>query len=108
MPRWVHCTFAATSLVVASQTPCHNRQDAMHIAEVETQGQAVSARRIDLNGATGGWEVLVRMAGKEHGWRVVIDRDNGKVRRKEPCPNPPARGGKKGAGASGFTSAGWT
>ena len=91
MLRKVLYVLLASLALVASQTPCHTRQDAMNIAEIETRGEAVAARRIEMNGATGGWEVMVRMPGQERGWRVFIDRDNGKVRRKEPCPNPPER-----------------
>jgi len=88
MPRVpAYIALFALSLA-ASRPPCRTRQDARHIAEVETAGRAVAARPIELNGATGGWEVLVHMPGKERGWRVIIDRDNGRVRRLESCPNP--------------------
>lgn len=95
MLRLLLCAPLATLGLVASQTPCYTREDAKAIAELETGGKAVSARRIELNGATGGWEVWVRMPDQEQGWRVFIDRDNGKVRRKVACPNPPARKGRK-------------
>lgn len=63
-------------------------EDAMSVAESQTGGQAVSARRIDLNGATGGYEVIVQMPGKEKGWRVVIDIDTRRVKDTYPIPNP--------------------
>ena len=44
-----------------------------------------------MNGATGAWGVLVHMPNQDQGWRVFIDRDNGKVRKKERCPNPPSK-----------------
>ena len=67
------------------------------LAEAETGGKAVGARRVSLNGThvrnglPGGVEVLVRMPGKQDGWRCLIDVDTMKLRRKEPIPNPPAR-----------------
>jgi len=89
-----YTTLAAVSLL-ASQTPCHTRQDALHVAAVETHGEAVSARRIELNAATGGWEVLVHMEHEDYGWKVIIDRDNGKVRKKTKCTNPPSHRSKQ-------------
>ncbi len=59
----------------------YEREKAMGIAAVEVGGEAVAARRIDLNGATGGWEVLVKA--KDEQWKVVIDRDTWTVRRKD-------------------------
>jgi len=58
------------------------------VAAVEVGGEAIAARRIDLNGATGGWEVLVRMASGDKGWKVVVDRDTWTVRSKTQVPNP--------------------
>lgn len=58
------------------------------VAAVEVGGEALAARLIDLNGATGGWEVLVRMPQGGKGWKVVIDRDTWAVRSKEQVPNP--------------------
>jgi hypothetical protein len=68
----------------------------MGVAEVETGGKAVSARRVPLNGThspdgLGGAEVLVAMPGRDHGWRCLIELDTLKLRRKEPIPNPPRR-----------------
>ncbi len=53
------------------------------IASVEVGGEATGSRRIDLNGATGGWEVFVKIKGEKFGWRVVIDRDTWTVRSKQ-------------------------
>ena len=59
----------------------YEREKAKGIAAVEVGGEAIAARRIDLNGATGGWEVLVKV--KDDQWRVIIDRDTWTVRRKD-------------------------
>ena len=67
------------------------------LAEAETGGKAVAARRVFLNGThvrdglPGGIEVLVRMPGARDGWRCLIDGDTLKLRRKEPIPNPPGK-----------------
>lgn len=58
------------------------------IAAVEVGGEAIAARLVDLNGATGGWEVLVRMSQGTKGWRVMVDRDTWTVRSKEQVANP--------------------
>ena len=95
---------AATSLSVplAAQQQPHAETPAEHqarqqmyeserakgIAAVEVGGEAIAARLIDLNGATGGWEVLVRMSTGDKGWRVVVDRDTWTVRDKTQIPNP--------------------
>lgn len=55
--------------------PVRSAGEAKAIAERETGGKAVHARRIPLNGASGGWEVDVRMPAGEKGWRCVIDAD---------------------------------
>lgn len=57
------------------------------IAAVEVGGEATGARRIDLNGATGGWEVFVKIKGQSYGWRVIIDRDTWTVREKQKVQN---------------------
>ena len=62
--------------------------EAKAIAESETGGQAVDARRIHLNGASGGWEVEVHMPREDRGWRCVIDADTRSVHSKERIPNP--------------------
>jgi len=64
------------------------QDDAMAVAEAETGGEALSAHRIDLNAATGGYEVMVRMPEKERGYRVVIDVDTRRVRDTYAIPNP--------------------
>ncbi len=66
-------------------------KEAKAIAEQETGGKAVSARRIPLNGASGGWEVDVHMPHEERGWRCVIDCDTRTVHTKTHIENP---GGK--------------
>jgi len=65
-------------------------KEAKAIAEQETGGSAVSARRISLNGASGGWEVDVHMPKEERGWRCVIDADTHMVHTKDRIPNPKA------------------
>lgn len=66
-------------------------KEAKAIAEQETGGKAVSARRIPLNGASGGWEVDVHMPHEDRGWRCVIDCDTRTVHTKTHIENP---GGK--------------
>ncbi len=66
-------------------------KEAKAIAEQDTGGKAVSARRIPLNGASGGWEVEVRMPHEDRGWRCVIDCDTRTVHTKTHIENP---GGK--------------
>lgn len=68
--------------------PVGSAKEAKAIAEQETGGVAVSARRIHLNGATGGWEVDVRMPAEDRGWRCVIDADTHAVHTKDRIPNP--------------------
>ena len=68
--------------------PVKSAAEAKAIAEQETHGQAVSARRIDLNGASGGWEVLVHMPGEPRGWCCIVDCDTHTVFRKTRVPNP--------------------
>ena len=68
-----------------------NATEAKAIAERETGGKAFSARRIPLNGASGGWEVDVRMPQDEKGWRCIIDSDTRLVHRKTRIDQP---GGK--------------
>lgn len=66
--------------------------EAKAIAERDTGGEAVRARRIPLNGASGGWEVEVRMPGEDRGWRCVIDADTRSVHRKTRIDQPGAKG----------------
>lgn len=62
--------------------------EARSVAEGATGGKAVQLRRIDLNGATGGWEVRVRMENRAKGWRLIIDRDTWRIRDRYEIPNP--------------------
>lgn len=66
-------------------------KEAKAIAERETGGKATSARRIPLNGASGGWEVEVRMPREAKGWRCIIDADTRMVHSKTRIDQP---GGK--------------
>lgn len=66
----------------------HSAKEAKAIAERETGGAAVSAKKIPLNGATGGWEVDVHMPGEDRGWRCIVDSDTRSLRTKDRIPNP--------------------
>ncbi len=66
----------------------NSAKDAKAIAEQETGGIAVSARRIHLNGASGGWEVDVHMPQDAKGWRCIIDADTRMVHTRSRIPNP--------------------
>jgi len=68
--------------------PLNSAKEAKTIAEQATGGAAVSARRIPLNGASGGWEVDVHMPGEDRGWRCIIDADTRMVHTKDRIPNP--------------------
>jgi len=68
--------------------PVKTAREAKAIAEHHTGGIAVSARRIPLNGATGGWEVDLHMPGEARGWRCVVDNDTRMVHSKTRIPNP--------------------
>ncbi|HJW08665.1 MAG TPA: hypothetical protein VJ483_03475 [Holophagaceae bacterium] len=68
----------------------HTAKEAKTIAEKETGGIAVSARQIQLNGASGGWEVDLHMPKDDRGWRCVIDDDTHMVYTKTRIDNPPA------------------
>ncbi len=92
---------SSTPGLPASKKDCcdprrHQIEDAKAVAEVETGGEAVSARRIAMGGThspdgLGGIEVLVHMEGQVKGWRCLIDSNNMKLRRKEAIPNPPSK-----------------
>lgn len=70
--------------VEAEKREQRENQKAKEIAAVEVRGEATAARRVDLNGATGGWEVIVRVDGdKPQLWRVLIDRDTWAIRSKK-------------------------
>lgn len=68
-----------------------NAKDAKQIAEAETGGIAVSARRTQLNGASCGWEVDIRMPKEDRGWRCMVDCDTRQVHTKDRIPNPPIK-----------------
>jgi hypothetical protein len=68
--------------------PVHSASEAKAIAEQETGGAAVSAKRVPLNGASGGWEVDVHMPKESQGWRCIIDADTRMVHTKDRIPNP--------------------
>jgi len=70
--------------------------EAMGVAEVETGGEAVSARRIAMGGTVspdgkGGFEVLVHMPRQGKGRRCLIDGNTLRVRRVEEIPNPASK-----------------
>ncbi len=79
-----------------SSGPIKSAKEAKAIAEQETGGKATSARRIPLNGASGGWEVEVRMPHEDKGWRCIIDADTHMVHSKTRIDQPGAKG--KGEG----------
>jgi hypothetical protein len=82
--------------LVALARPVNTPREAKAIAEHETGGIAVSARRIPLNGATGGWEVDLHMPGEKRGWRCIVDNDTHAVFTKTWIPNPaPPKTAKK-------------
>jgi len=66
------------------------------IAEQDTGGRAVSARRIPFNGASGGWEVEVRMPHEDRGWRCIIDADTRMVFSKTRIAQPGSKGKSDG------------
>jgi hypothetical protein len=68
--------------------PVSTAKEAKRIAEQETGGRAVSANRIPLNGASGGWEVDVHMPKESRGWRCIIDADTHMVHTKTRIDNP--------------------
>ncbi|WP_257311802.1 hypothetical protein [Geothrix fuzhouensis] len=71
--------------------PISSAKEAKAIAEQETGGHAISARRIPLNGASGGWEVDLRMPNEERGWRCIIDSDTHMVHSKARIDQPGAK-----------------
>ncbi len=72
-------------------------KEAKEIAQVETGGIAVSARKTQLNGASCGWEVEVHMPKEDRGWRCMVDCDSRQVYTKDRIPNPPLKG-RRGRG----------
>jgi hypothetical protein len=88
------------ALVLSAGTPKSRRHsggpvktagEAKAIAERETGGRAVSARRISLNGASGGWEVDLRVPNEDRGWRCIIDADTHMVHSKARIDQPGAK-----------------
>jgi hypothetical protein len=71
-------------------------KEAKAIAEQDTGGRATSARRVPLNGASGGWEVEVRMPRETQGWRCVIDADTHMVHSKSRIDQPGTKGKTSG------------
>lgn len=86
---------APATLRGARVRPVNTPKEAEAIAERETGGEAVSSRRIPLNGATGGWEVDVRMPKGDRGYRCIIDNDTHAVHSKSLIPNPPRTGRRR-------------
>jgi hypothetical protein len=81
--------------------PVASAKEAKAIAEQDTGGRAVSARRVGLNGASGGWEVEVHMPQEHQGWRCIIDADTRMVHSKTRVEQPPTKGGAKGGAKGG-------
>jgi len=79
--------------VVSAITPCNSAAEAKSVAESETMGEAVTARRDPHHHRAGfaPWVVLVHMPGQDQGWRCIIAWDNGKLLKKEAIPNPPSK-----------------
>jgi len=76
--------------------PVKSAKEAKAIAEQETGGKATGVRRIPLNGASGGWEVDVRMPNEGKGWRCIIDSDTRMVYSKTRIEQPGAKGEAEG------------
>ncbi|WLT32561.1 PepSY domain-containing protein [Geothrix sp. PMB-07] len=76
--------------------PVKSAKEAKAIAEQDTGGKATSARRVPLNGASGGWEVDVRMPHESQGWRCVVDADTHMVHTKTRIDQPGAKGKSEG------------
>ncbi len=76
--------------------PVKSAKEAKAIAEQETGGKAASARRIPLNGASGGWEVDVRMPREARGWRCIIDSDTRMITTKSRIDQPGGKGKPEG------------
>ena len=86
-PHPLHALLLLPALT-AQARPVNSPSQAKAIAEHDTGGIAVSARRIHLNGATGGWEVDLHLPGEKRGWRCVVDSDTHTVYTKTRIPNP--------------------
>ncbi|HJW71618.1 MAG TPA: hypothetical protein VJ486_02080 [Geothrix sp.] len=94
------------ALVLGARTPKSRKhtagvirtaKEAKMIAEQDTGGKAISARRIALNGASGAWEVEVRMPHEDKGWRCIIDSDTRMVHTKTRIEQPGAKGSTHGS-----------
>ncbi len=72
--------------------PVNTAKEAKAIAEQDTGGVAVSARRVPLNGASCGWEVELHMPKEDRGWRCMVDCDSHSVYTKDRIPNPALKG----------------
>ena len=77
--------------------PIKSAKEAKAIAEQETGGKAISARRIPLNGASGGWEVDLRVPNEDRGWRCINDSDTHMVHSKARIDQPGAKSKADGA-----------
>ena len=93
---------AAPAVAIAASSGHGGRErqrelkDAMGVAEAETGGEAVTVRRVSMNGTIspdglGGIEVLVHMDQGQHGWRCLIDSNTMRLRSKERIANPPSK-----------------
>jgi hypothetical protein len=91
VPALVVC--AASTSHKHSSGPIKSAKEAKAIAERETGGKAVSAKRIPLNGASGGWEVDLRVAHESRGWRCIIDADTHMVHSKTRIDQPSGKNG---------------
>jgi hypothetical protein len=85
----ISITVLATVTLAAA--PCTSEHEAKSAAEFETLGEAVFLRLVPSNAGFGKWEVLVHMPKEAFGWRVFIDRDNGKILDKTKIKNPPTK-----------------
>ncbi len=93
----------APALVLSASVPkkhssgyVKSAKQAKAIAEQETGGKATSARRVPLNGASGGWEVDVRMPHEAKGWRCIIDSDTRMVHSKTRIDPPGGKAKEEG------------
>jgi hypothetical protein len=91
----MHCLLIPQATLVCvlaaaprSGGPVRTAREAKVIAEQETRGLALSARKVYLNGATCGWEVVIHMPGEARGWQCMVDCDTRAVFTKTRIPNP--------------------
>ena len=102
--RTVGLALLVPALVLSAASPkmrasgrVKSSKEAKAIAEQDTGGKATGARRIPLNGASGGWEVDVRMPHEDKGWRCFIDADTRMVHSKTRIDQPGAKGKSEGS-----------